>query len=83
MVEVRPCRSQCGGVRVALVDVDGDGVNELITASALVGSKVMPKAFDFLPDGHGGLTATSIDAYFASFTSDPFFQGALFLGGGN
>jgi VCBS repeat protein/FG-GAP repeat protein len=83
LTEMAPYGSQTGGARVALVDLDGDGVNELITSSSLTGSKVKPKAFDLLPDGHGGLTATSIDAYFASFTSDPFFQGALFLGGGN
>jgi hypothetical protein len=70
-------------VRLALVDVDGDGVNELITASALIGSKVKPKAFDFSPDGLGGLTPVEIDAFFASYASDSFFQGALFLAGGN
>jgi hypothetical protein len=83
LTEFAPYGSQSGGARVALVDLDGDGVNELITASSLVGSKVKPKAFDFLPDGHGGLMAASIDAYFAGFASDTFFQGALFLGGGN
>ena len=75
--------SSPGGVRVALVDVDGDGVNELITAPTLIGSKVKPKAFDFLPDGQGGLTPAAIDDFFASYASDPFFKGELFLAGGN
>jgi len=83
LTDFKPYGSQSGGVRVALVDLDGDGVNELITASALTGSKVKPKAFDLLSDGHGGLTPAAIDAFFASYTSDPFFQGALFLAGGN
>jgi hypothetical protein len=83
LVEIAPYGKQSGGVRVALVDVDGDGVNELITAAAGNGSKVKPKAFDFLPDGHGGLTPAAIDDYFARYYSDPFFEGALFLAGGN
>jgi hypothetical protein len=83
LVEFAPYDKQAGGVRVALVDLDGDGVNELITASALIGSKVKPKAFDFLPDGHGGLKPAAINAFFASYASDPFLQGALFLAGGN
>jgi Ca2+-binding RTX toxin-like protein len=83
VTEFAPFGSQSGGARVALVDLDGDGVNELITASALIGSKSKPKAFDFISDGHGGLMPASIDAYFASYASDPFFQGAVFLGGGN
>lgn len=83
LVEFAPYGKQSGGVRLALVDLDGDGVNELITASALIGSKVKPKAFDFSPDGLGGLTPVEIDAFFASYASDPFFQGALYLGGGN
>jgi Ca2+-binding RTX toxin-like protein len=83
LADLRPYGSQSGGVRMALVDLDGDGVNELITASALTGSKVKPKAFDLLPNGSGGLTPAAIDAYFANHASDPFFEGALFLGGGN
>lgn len=41
--EFMPYGKQSGGVRVALVDVDGDGGNELMTTSALVGNKVKPK----------------------------------------
>jgi hypothetical protein len=81
--EYEPFGSQSGGVRVALVDLDGDGVNELIAASTLVGSKQKPKAFRLLPDGQGGSRLTAIDNYFARYDSDPFFEGPLFLGGGN
>jgi len=71
------------GVRLALVDVNGDGVNELIATPALTGSKVKPKAFRLQPNGSGGLTPAAIDAVFAGYASDPFFQGPLFLAGGN
>jgi len=81
--EFAPFDKQPGGVRMALVDVNGDGVNELITSSALTGSKVKPKAFRLQPNGPGGLTPAAIDAVFAGYASDPFFQGALFLAGGN
>jgi len=83
LADFKPYSSQPGGVRVALVDVDGDGVNELIASSALTGSKVKPKAFRLQPNGLGGLTPIAIDAVFAGYASDPFFQGALFLAGGN
>jgi hypothetical protein len=83
LLEFAPNGKQPGGVRVALVDVDGDGDDELITASALTGSKIKPKAFDFVSDGDGGLTPLAIDAFFASQDGDPFFQGGLYLAGGN
>ena len=83
LVEFAPFGKQSGGARVALIDVDGDGVNELITAPTLAGSKVKPKAFDFLPATLGGLTPKALDAFWASYASDSFFQGALFLAGGN
>jgi hypothetical protein len=83
LTEFKPYGSQPGGVRVALVDVDGDGVNEVITASALAGSQVKPKTFRVHPKGPGSLTPAAIDAVFAGYATDPFFKGALFLAGGN
>jgi hypothetical protein len=82
-VEFSPYGKQAGGVRLALVDLNGDGINELITGSALVGNKVKAKAWAVLPDGTGRLKLVAIDAYFASYASNPFFRGALFLAGGN
>jgi hypothetical protein len=83
VADFKPYGTQSGGVRTALVDVDGDGVNELITASGLTGSKVKTKAFDLVPNSQGGLTPAAIDAYFANYASDPFFAGSRYLGGGN
>jgi hypothetical protein len=83
LAEFAPFGKQPGGARLALVDVDGDGVNELIAASTIVGSKVKPKAFRLQPNSNGGVTPTAIDAVFAGLASDPFFEGALFLAGGN
>ena len=83
LAESAPFAKLPGGVRLALVDVNGDGVNELTTAPALTGSKVKPKAFRLQPNGPGGLTPAAIDAVFAGYASDPFFQGPLFLAGGN
>jgi hypothetical protein len=83
LTDFKPYGTQAGGVRPALVDLDGDGVNELITASGLTGSKVKTKAFDLVPNSQGGLTPAAIDAYFANYASDPFFAGSRYLGGGN
>ena len=83
LTDFKPYGTQSGGVRVALVDLDGDCVNELITASALTGSKVKPKAFKLVSNNQGGLTPAAVDAYFAGQASDTSFQGSLFLGGGN
>jgi hypothetical protein len=80
LVEFEPFGSESGGVRVALVDLDGDGVNELVIASARNGSKVKPKAFKFRT---GGLSPAVIDAFFARYATDPRLVGALFLAGGN
>ncbi|MBI1324759.1 hypothetical protein GC170_16455, partial [bacterium] len=80
LFEFEPFGSESGGVRVALVDLDGDGVNELVVASARNGSKVKPKAFKFRT---GGLTPAAIDAYFARYATDPRIVGSMYLAGGN
>ena len=82
-VEFAPYDKQAGGVRLALVDLNGDGIDELITASSLVGSKVKTKAWSILPDGSTRLKLVAINTYFASRATDPRFQGSLFLAGGN